>query len=49
MTKRLGTRFLPSVVPRPATPPQLSEDDLTFLRSQIDLGTEAALGYLYRG
>ncbi|MBU2962200.1 hypothetical protein KO516_15540 [Citreicella sp. C3M06] len=49
VTKRLGARFVPSVAPRPATPPQLSKNDLTFLRSQIDLGTEAALGYLYRG
>lgn len=47
VTKRLGARFAPAIQPRPETPPHLSEDDRTFLRSQIDLGTEAALGYRY--
>ena len=47
VVKRLGSRFLPAVEPRPASPAQLSEDDLTFLRCQLDLGQEADLGYRY--
>ncbi|WP_417725070.1 hypothetical protein [Salipiger sp.] len=45
--KRLGARFLASVEHRPPTPPRLTEDDRLFLQSQLDLGTEAALGYRY--
>ncbi|ANT61024.1 hypothetical protein AYJ57_12005 [Salipiger sp. CCB-MM3] len=46
--KRLGSRFLPAVEePRPQTPAHLSEADLAFLRSRLDLPLEAALGYSY--
>lgn len=45
--KRLGSKFLPSVETRPATPKTLSDDDMAFLRSQLDLDLETALGYDY--
>ncbi|EIE52320.1 hypothetical protein [Salipiger aestuarii] len=47
VTRRLGSRFVASLDPRPATPPGLSDEDRTFLRSQLDLGREDALGYRY--
>ena len=45
--KRLGAKFLPTVEPRPETPPRLIGEDHTFLLSQLDLGLEADLGYRY--
>lgn len=45
--KRLGSKFRPAVADRPPTPKALGPDELAFLRSQLDLGTEAALGYDY--
>ncbi len=47
VVKRLGSKFLPSVTPRPETPKTLSTDDLAFLQSRIDPAQEAALGYSY--
>ncbi|WP_353475130.1 hypothetical protein PVT71_16355 [Salipiger sp. H15] len=46
--KRLGSKFKPAVPePRPATPAELSLQDMEFLRARLDLGLEAALGYRY--
>ena len=45
--KRLGARFLPAISERPDTPEALSDDDMDFLRSQIDAQQEAWLGYSY--
>jgi hypothetical protein len=45
--KRLGSKFLASHEPRPATPPSFPTEDLTVLRANLDLGIEAALGYDY--
>ncbi|MCT4369055.1 hypothetical protein CLG85_001350 [Yangia mangrovi] len=46
--KRLGSRFKPSIEePRPEPPAHLSPEDVDFLRSRLDLGLEAALGYRY--
>ncbi|MGP6086223.1 hypothetical protein [Antarctobacter jejuensis] len=45
--KRLGSKFLASVDQRPVTPATLEEADLDLLRSELDLQTEAALGYDY--
>ncbi len=45
--KRLGSKFLPSVEPRPATPDTVSAEDLAFLRAQVDPAQEAAMGYAY--
>lgn len=47
VTRRLGTRFSRSA-PLPAdTPDRLDQDDMAFLRAQLDLPREAALGYDY--
>ncbi|MDX1821074.1 MAG: hypothetical protein R3197_09250 [Paracoccaceae bacterium] len=45
--RRLGTRFNPSVARREATPESLAPEDLAFLRAELDLPLEAALGYSY--
>lgn len=45
--RRLGSKFKASVEFRPDTPAALSEDDMAFLKSQIDASQEAALGYSY--
>lgn len=45
--KRLGSRFRPSVAQRPETPKTISTEDMRFLRGNIDLKLEAALGYHY--
>jgi hypothetical protein len=45
--KRLGSKFLASVDPRPETPKALSPQDLEFLRQNIDAQQEALLGYRY--
>lgn len=47
VVKRLGSRFLPAVADRPARPDRLSDDDRAFLRDQLDLKLESALGYAY--
>lgn len=47
VVKRLGSKFLPSVDARPETPKAFSDEDLTFLQSQIDPEQEARLGYIY--
>ncbi|WP_226623776.1 hypothetical protein [Alloyangia pacifica] len=48
VVKRLGSRFKPAIdAPRPETPAELSPEDLDVLRSRLDLGLEAALGYSY--
>lgn len=47
ITKRLGSKFRPAVESRPATPERLSEADLAFLRSRVDISQEALLGYTY--
>ncbi len=48
VVKRLGSKFLAAVEPRQETPKSLSDDDLAFLRSQIDPEQEYALGFDYR-
>jgi hypothetical protein len=45
--KRLGARFVPAVSNRPSAPAHLSTSDRDFLRSQLDLKLEQALGYTY--
>lgn len=45
--KRLGSKFRPSVDTRPETPASLSAEDIRFVKSQLDLDQEAALGYIY--
>ena len=46
--KRLGSRFEPAVnEPRPEPPGQLCAEDMDFLRSRLEPGLEAALGYHY--
>ncbi|WP_322865613.1 hypothetical protein U5922_005030 [Aquicoccus sp. G2-2] len=45
VTARLGNRFNRSADAR--TPEEMSEADAAFMRSQLDLGMEAALGYDY--
>ncbi|CUH77633.1 hypothetical protein SAMN04488093_10240 [Tropicibacter naphthalenivorans] len=45
--KRLGSRFLPSVTPRPATPKAMPDADLDFMTTQLDSAQEALLGYGY--
>ncbi|KUF11597.1 hypothetical protein [Pseudoponticoccus marisrubri] len=47
VVKRLGSKFLPSVAERPATPKVFPEADLPLLRSELDLQQEATLGYSY--
>lgn len=45
--KRLGAKFLPAIQPRPDTPKTLSASELQFMRDQLDLEQEAALGFDY--
>lgn len=45
--RRLGTRFKHSVPERGETPQVMAEDDLAFMRQELDLTLEAALGYDY--
>lgn len=45
--RRLGSKFKASVEFRPETPPTLPDEDMDFLRTQIDTAQEAALGYSY--
>lgn len=47
ITKRLGSRFKPSVPERPVTPRNLTKDDLAFLRAQVNPEQERELGYDY--
>lgn len=47
VVKRLGSKFLASVDPRPDTPKALCADDLAFLKRQINPEQEAALGFSY--
>ncbi len=47
VVKRLGSKFKPAISQRPETPAQISKDDLTFMRAQLDLTQETALGYDY--
>jgi len=47
VTRRMGNRFRLSVAERAETPDALSPEDRAFLREQLDLDTEAALGYTY--
>lgn len=47
VVKRLGSKFLPAVAPRPETPKSLSPEDLAFLRQGIDPRQESMLGYSY--
>ncbi|WP_420325283.1 hypothetical protein [Mameliella sp.] len=47
VVKRLGSKFLPVVPERPETPRRFPEADLAFLRAELDLATETALGYDY--
>jgi len=48
VVKRLGARFKASVELRPARPDAFSDGDRSFMWSQLDTATEAALGYLAR-
>lgn len=45
--KRLGTKFAAAVPDRPPPPDRLSEADRAFLRAELDLDLEQALGYSY--
>ena len=45
--KRLGSKFLPAIENRPPTPKSMGAPGLAFLRRQLDLKLEAALGYTY--
>ncbi len=45
--KRLGAKFLAAVDTRPQTPKAMGAHGIRFLRSQLDLRLEAALGYRY--
>lgn len=47
VVKRLGSKFKASVADRPAPPAVLNEDQMAFLREQLDPTQEAALGYRY--
>jgi len=46
--KRLGAKFLSAVQKRPSTPRKMGICGVRFLRTQVDLGLEAALGYAYQ-
>lgn len=46
VTKRLGSRFKPSVNDRPETPKSLSESDFNFMQQEIDLESENSLGLI---
>ena len=45
--RRMGTRYKSQVRNRPETPKTISQQDLEFLRSQVDPRVEAILGYGY--
>lgn len=45
--KRLGSNFKASVEDRPSTPKELSAEDMAFLKKQVSLSQEQALGYTY--
>ncbi|WP_425038538.1 hypothetical protein [Primorskyibacter sp. S187A] len=45
--RRMGNNFRRSVAARPETPKAMSDDDRAFMRSQLDVELEAALGYVY--
>lgn len=47
VVKRLGSRFKAAIPERPLTPPEMSPDDMEFLRAECDGALEAALGYDY--
>ena len=47
ITKRLGSRFKPAVEGRPATPPEMARDDSDWMRGELDVQLEAAIGYRY--
>ncbi|MFY0680527.1 MAG: hypothetical protein JXR13_08155 [Thalassovita sp.] len=47
VVKRLGAKFKPSIETRPDTPKTLSVDDMAFLKDNLNLPLEAALGYQY--
>lgn len=47
VNRHLGGRFNASVPKRPKTPDQMSDDDMAFLRANLDLDAEAQLGYRY--
>jgi hypothetical protein len=43
--KRLGSRVKPALVPRPETPPGISEAERAFMADRLDRAFEARLGY----
>lgn len=45
--KRLGSKFLAAVPDRPKPPKKMGSNGLRFLRNNVDLKLEAALGYHY--
>ncbi|WP_254694041.1 hypothetical protein [Sulfitobacter sp. SK012] len=45
--KRLGSKFMAAVPERPNTPRLMGVHGIRFLRAQLDLKVEAALGYRY--
>lgn len=47
IVKRLGANFRPAVTERPATPKAFPEADLPFLRAELVVKLESALGYDY--
>lgn len=47
VTRRLGARFKGVVPNRPPTPKDFPAQDMAFLRAQLDLRQEEALGYRY--
>ena len=47
VVKRLGSKFKASMSARPATPDMLSTDDFEYMKTHLDLGLEARLGYTY--
>ena len=47
VVKRLGSKFKASVPDRPETPEALSESQMEFLRTELDVSAERQLGYDY--
>nr|WP_249200244.1 hypothetical protein [Thetidibacter halocola] len=47
VTRRMGTRFNPSVDDRPPPPDLPTPEDAAFIRNSLDGALEAALGYRY--
>lgn len=45
--RRLGSKFKPAIASRPATPDQISPQDLSYLQAQIDPVQESQLDYEY--